>query len=575
MRSQRSTAVLASAGCLALVCALNLEVSPAEASCNQIPDPTALGLGQPDYLSQKGFPFRGALGRIDGPFATPESPTGQRKVSLAQDLVCRAELFGPENGYSLPSPDKLRATIMFGRPGDSVRHALAVFPEADCPGSVGELDTCGGKLHYGDPICTGMGGTTGKAEQSSGKEGVPVVTRSFEFPSAEQLSAVDDAGRLAGAATIVVTDLETPPCAVVSSPCRNLPASESASIHFCVGEFFATSPGNCGTERADVDLSFSHLSVTVLENDFRKICTKHVPPSSSTPDCVAAGAHADELFLTVLPGGNALLAMNWETILADKPGSTTVPPEKKQRNVFGSSAFGRTAHAGAGPIHIPGKEFLASSKSHGGGSFPTKPRFDRESRLGHGNELELGGNADKRQSTLLLMRRKPVENVCSGGPRDTEACDGGRDACECGTLTPAHCKCSKAGQSAYFICIGGARHGFPCSRGDHCPPKGGSYGRCLQKTRCRALGSGVPSVDCKDDADCGWIEECGPGLFELRGRENIPGGIAIKRKVQVGDTDTGVCDAPGGLVDGVVCTAGGSLCGANVDCVRFRADTGQ
>jgi hypothetical protein len=70
------------------------------------------------------------------------------------------------------------------------------------------------------------------------------------------------------------------------------------------------------------------------------------------------------------------------------------------------------------------------------------------------------------------------------------------------------------------------------------------------------------------DADCGFGQECGRGLFEFRDRVSVQGQGTVTRSAGFGDN--GVCAS--GADDGDACSGPLSCSVGFVSCVRYRAE---
>jgi len=291
---------------------------------------------------------------------------------------------------------------------------------------------------------------------------------------------------------------------------------------------------------ATVAATPTELVVLPGDNDFRDVCSH----ATDTPDCTS---NAASVCFTTNASGDALFKMKWSGVLRPKDSGYD------RRKVQGSSpvqAFGGVA----GRIDVPNDDFLDSINGSGTG-FGTKPQFVATALLDRPNELTLSGRTDKPISILRIWRRRPA-NRCAGGPQANEPCIED-DACPSST-------CSALAKPVFFTCSNADR---PCTRQADCP--GGS---CNAGSTCRTAAGNPTGVACLRDKDCGKHEECGPGLFEFRGRDT--GGIVcIPRQIQPGSDFAGVCDD--GANQGQLCSAV-SQCPAptagSVDCVGFRAE---
>jgi len=290
------------------------------------------------------------------------------------------------------------------------------------------------------------------------------------------------------------------------------------------------------------------------DNDFSHVC-------NDGQDCDGSAA---TVCFTVDPAGGALIRMSWIHVLH-------IPPGKQHRKVSGSSSVPAFRQI-PGRIRVPNEDFLEAGPLNGG-SFGTKPWFVADDDPNRPNELTLSGKI-KRSGSLLHIRRRRAANRCTGGPNKDQLCVEDKD-CPAST-------CPALGDPMYFTCTNAANR--PCTRDADCSP--GTCGGSM----CWTATNESTTAPCKRDSECNMAqgEECGPSLFDFRGRLDPNGWMCISREPtppisqptpptgQPTQTATptfaGVCDA--GANQGQPCSST-SQCATpspgSVECVGFRA----
>ena len=177
--------------------------------------------------------------------------------------------------------------------------------------------------------------------------------------------------------------------------------------------------------------------------------------SDPVPPC---NGTASEARFTVDSAGNVLMPMDWRGILVGEG----VPIAR----LLQASASVEAFIGGGQPIRVPSNAFLHSFSPEGR---VLPPIFDPQAAPTAVNESTFFGSADAPATILRLARRGPTLEQCYGGTND----------------------------------------GLPCFDGNDCPS-----GSCAAST-CSSGSVGTP---CTADSDCGAGGECGPALFEFRGR---------------------------------------------------------
>jgi hypothetical protein len=306
----------------------------------------------------------------------------------------------------------------------------------------------------------------------------------------------------------------------------------------CIDHVTAATPSP-----SDVSTSPTQLIALPKSNDFQGVCGHDV----AWPHCKGS---AKEVVCTLDDQGNALIDVKWRGVLR-AAGS--------RRNVRGSSAVRAFANA-PGRIFIPNSDYLATSTT-AGLTFGTPPLFVADDLPTRPNELTLSGQTDKGESVLLIQRRRAWRSQCAGGSSAGDACDPNDTPTDCPSSS-----CVSLYTPAYFTCVGGSRATLPCTRNKDC-----RGGRCHLGSTCFTPQGTSTGTPCMRDADCAQGQECGPGLFEFRGR--LTNGQYHVPRVVNSASEGGVCD--GGGRDAEVCSAA-SQCDdptfGSFDCVGYRAE---
>jgi Tol biopolymer transport system component len=420
---------------------LSMPTAVAHACCNLIPSAEQT--------------FRGALGTVDRPFASP----GQIVELRVRPAVCDAASLG----FSASAPDPGAAyavTVVFTPPGSGPRNVVVLA--RDCTA----IGTCAAA---GSTTCLTAGPTDLNVVAKDGENRLQ-----FRFPDTGALGLVDSqmAHTLTGPATLAVTARTAPlPCGLVTGTCTG-----QTGLVACVDDLFAAD----GTCRVAVAPLFGHFTALPPPNRFEELCTT---PAFPAGPCTGA---APEVRFTVDTAGNVLLPVDWRGVLV----ASAVPVPRLLR---GSSSV--DAGLSSGPVHIPGGEFLGSFTLEGA---PLPPVFVPQLDPQASNELTLFGSSDTPQSVLRLARKSPIAHACVGGPSAGRPCTTDEE-CQPGSCTQA-------------TCVGGANAGQLCGDDTDCP--GSECGPALFEFRTslvegagpvvvpRALVAGAAGV-CRDGGDAG------------------------------------------------------------------------
>jgi Tol biopolymer transport system component len=400
--------------------------------------------------------FRGALGTVDRPFASP----GQIVELRVRPAVCDAA----SPGFSASAPDPGAAyavSVVFTPPGSGHRNVVVLA--RDCAA----IGTCAAA---GSTTCLSAGPADLNVVMKDGENRLQ-----FRFPDTGALRLVDNqmAHTLTGPATLAVTASTDPlPCGLVVGTCTG-----QTGLVACVDDLFA-GDGTCN-EVAVAPL-FGHFTALPPPNRFEELCT--TPPFPTGP-CTGT---APEVRFTVDTAGNVLLPVDWRSVLV----ASAVPVPRLLR---GSSSVDTGLSARPGPIHIPGGEFLRSFTLEGA---PLPPVFVPQLDPQASNELTLFGSSDTPQSVLRLARKSPIAHSCMGGPTSGLPC-----------TTDEECQ---GGSCAQSMCVGGPSDGQPCGNDADCTP--GECGEPLFEFSLmegvgpvvvpRDLVTGAPGV-CRDGGDAG------------------------------------------------------------------------
>ncbi len=431
-----------------------LASSRADANCNVIPGAAT--------------EFRGALGSLDQPFASP----GDRiEVTVVPADPKRCDAASP--GLLANAADHL-VTIVFTPPGGP---ASAILVSADATVPAAALASCQAAL--------GAGRVFAVANQ-------PLLRAAngerlaFPFPDSDAFALPNgDLRTFTGPAKIAITsELATPPCASLAAQrCANV-----AGLIACVDEVYEAN-GTCEVAKQYRHPTFGHFTALPIPNSFQALCdTPGTPCVDRTEE--APGLPRAIRFATD-QDGNVLWPVSFEGVRIG--GSVPIP-----RLVSGVSDIG-AFEAGGAPVRVPGASFLGSYSPDGSRLPPVFNPFSNAS----GN-AELFGSVDAPRGVIRIARRSPEFRECLGGTADGAACT---ENAQCPGATCGATSCR-------FTCAGGVNIGDACSANAECP---GSVCGTGQAT----------ALSCSSDLQCPSGSECGPELFEFRGRQDALVGPVI------------------------------------------------
>lgn len=389
-----------------LVPVLLVATAPAaRAACNLIPQ------AQPA--------FRGALGTVDRPFASPGDFV---------DVRVRTELCDGASPGIDASAAAHEVTLLFAPPGGPSR--AVVLTTADCATLAARMATCEAApgIPDGGVACVRMN-RPGEAIDL----GVQLVDGEhrlrFRFPDTDAfLAPAGDRRGFTGPVTIAVTDAGAPlPCGLATATC----AAQAGALGLiaCVDELYAAD-GTCQPNPAE---RFAHLTALPAPNDFQADCYDTSPPCTAT---------ATELRLALDRAGNILFPVHWQGVL---PSTVDKPIPRLLRATIRPAI----------PIVTPDRAFLSSFTPEGQ---PLPPIFEPQvdPTVAAADTVTFFGSADAPATVLRIAHRR---GRCLGGSADGAACN--VDAqCFDGACVDA--------------CVGGPRDGLQCTAKKDCP--GGACG---------------------------------------------------------------------------------------------------
>lgn len=326
------------------------------ASCNQIPGVATS--------------FRGALGSIDRPFASPRD-----RVEIQRRGDC-----GEDDGFAGDADDYVVSVFFAANDGT----AALVATTTNCASLAAELARCATVPGISHALCRAAEGD-GDLEVVE-REGVRRLR--FRFPNTDDIvGALSDNVTRAGSARIAVTARAAPlPCGLATATCREQPGPLA-----CIDELYARN-GTCDSTLHEV---FSHFTALPPANDFQSLCT------GPAPSCRGS---AQSLRIAVDQAGHLLVPIDWSGVLVRQG----VPIARLLR---GSTTF--PARPGTAlPISLPGRAFLTSFSPQGN---KLPPIF--EPQTAESDALTLFGTADAPATVLRIARQ-----ACSAGAREGFAC---------------------------------------------------------------------------------------------------------------------------------------------------------
>lgn len=411
----------------ALVVALACLPQPAVAVCNVIPG--AVGT------------FRGALGSLNRPFASPGDVVGVE----VRPAVCDER----SAGLSGVAADHV-VTVLFEPPQGIAR---ATVVAADCAALAARLATCNTALGGSAPgaraacVSAGTGSSSGLQIRDENRR----RRLFFRFPDTDTLfGGADDDRTLSGPAKIVVTRASEPlPCGLARARC-----AEVRGVVACVDELFEID-GTCRTRAADVDATFPSFTALPVPNDYQAVCSD----TPGAPDGPCTGT-ALELRFTTDASGNALLPWDYRGVLV-RDG--TVPVAR-----LGTGTTGIEPFAGSGePLRVPNEGFLGSYSPEG---FQVPPIFTPLSDVAAG-VTSLFGTIDAPQGVTRIARKAPGSLTCTAGPNAGAACTG--DAgCPGGECALFEFRDRYSGSGTGPVLIGSGTGGFTLRAGTPVPLDG-------------------------------------------------------------------------------------------------------
>lgn len=475
-----------------LVCLLAVLAPPAGATCNVIPST------RPEVP-----PFRGVLGSIDRPFATPGDfvTIRVRKAEGLCDHDRSAGLDDYDGVSGIDSRDVFVSVIFepvasFADPEAAVRNVVVLTPDClllEDPNSTQD-DVCSGGSRSGltcpsglDVQCPDGGACKSKLDACEDRLAaigpgsvtciqtepgdVQVIAGAedeikFRFPNTDAILAPNGDDRtLAGPATIVVTPMTRAlPCGLAAPPNAALPSGSTdlgrcASVGgqiACVDELFGVN-GACSTDPREVvagqpngNETFSYFTALPPANSFEQVCDS----GELAGDC---DGQRLEMRFAVDRDGNALAPMNYAAIRKSKGGF----PIARLVNL------GLSLDPFPGPptedfrIPISGCEnagsFVRSFASEG---YEVSPLVSPLANL-----AAIFGSADANVGVVRVQRRGNALEQCQGGTTPGVACN-----CDA--------QCPGGGSCVAPTCNGGSAHGAVCPNGDaDCP--GGQCGPAI------------------------------------------------------------------------------------------------
>ncbi len=417
-----------------VLCALG-GVRALDAACNVIPGPSQA--------------YRGAIGTLDRPFASP----GERVEIRLSELCDRDGNGDPQNfvmeGFEGVVED-LVISVLFRPPSGSVS---AFVLASDCRDVNSDLQSCNGLAGRPSKCLPVKFATPINVDQPMTPildPDVLVEARrlSFRFPDTDDLLLdFDDDLTLAGPAQIVVSRASAGwACSLATTRC----VDETGSLA-CIDDLFQIPDESCAQFSHP---TFGHFTALPPANNFQALCLGSPCATSSDAD----------LRMTTDSDGNLLLPMDWSGVLPDA------------RLRFSRLVRGRTlipAFPNRGdPIEVPGEDFLESFAPEGG---RLPPLFDPQKAPDEGASIFFGA-VDAPFTVLRILRRLVDSGRC---------CDAPDRLCS----TSDECASGTCGGSS---CESGANDGAGCESDRECP--GGTCGPSLFDFRSRYLSDVGPIV---------------------------------------------------------------------------------
>ncbi len=358
-----------SARCSLLVALVLLAFAPdASAICDVIPAASS--------------DFRGALGSLNRPFASPDDFVSVAVRPPACDETSTGFVDLDLDG---DAADDYRVSVIFTPPNGA---ANAIVLAESCAGL--DLSNCNTDL--------GPGGTAECVELNAGGS-IDLVVPSlnelrFRFPdSDDRLGGVNDDRTLAGPAKIVVTRRNAPlQCGLATQRCADLGGDTSThGVVACVDELFRLD-GTCRTSPADLAERFGHFVALPPPNDI---------------EAMIANPGITEVHFTTDAAGNILAPMDYTGILL-RIGGVPIPQLAR-----GATNVDADTDLPGQPVTIPGDGFISS---HSPGGIILPPVFTALANPAV-SDAELFGSVDAPRGVIRIARRG-----CVGGDDEGKAC---------------------------------------------------------------------------------------------------------------------------------------------------------
>jgi cysteine-rich repeat protein len=325
--------------------------------------------------------FRGALGVVDRPFATP----GDFVELTVRREICDGASRGLADfdGSGAITPDDVVVTLIFEPPDGGARNAVVVAPS--CAPVTPKLAACTAQIQGGTATCVAAPHPDLVVQQSAIDEKVR-----FRFPDTDdRVGAPGDDRTLAGPATIAVTPADTPlPCHLAASRCAG-----STGLIACVDELYEID-GTCETSPEELGATFASFTALPQPNDYEALC--------STPGTPCDGT-ASEVRFTTDAAGNALVPFDWRGVLVRLED---VPIPRLVRASTSLPAFAGSA----APVQVPDDTFLASFSPEG---HRLPPLFTPLSDPTASDQATLFGSVDASFGVVRIARQTCSESGCS------------------------------------------------------------------------------------------------------------------------------------------------------------------
>ncbi|MEO2137719.1 MAG: hypothetical protein ABGY28_09725 [bacterium] len=500
----------------ALVLSIALALAPtvSQAACNLIPQATRS--------------FRGELGQVDRPWATPGD-----WVSVSLDSGCHTDSDFSASGFTgtagdyvvtvvdTPGTGKLSAVVLAENCA-----ALATTPStcvggnivaSECrqisdSGGVIEFQVLASALRFVFPDTDNLLPPSG-ASCIGGLNSGTACTSNSECPASSCGST--DGLTLAGPARIVVTHATTDTwtCSNISTDCANYGSSDVAA---CVDSLY-TDDGSCNTTtNHDVFPSFVGLPHT---NDFAQLCTPEDPTDLNDP-CTES---ENEVVMAVDEDGNLLIPVDWTNILIDGEVPTPIL-------LNGASAIDNYSGSGD-PVVLPNEDFVDSYTLEGAILPPVLSPLTNEE---NSTEIALFGSADAPVTVLRLAALSPDDTVCSAvDPLLEDVPCTENTACGGGTCGSAKCVGgSNAGLACTdsSVCTGGGTCGIPLfDFSDRMYNSATNGAVVIDKSDLLAKIAGVEEGACSISGDpCDLANPCLPGESCVNFRMSIAGSAPLE-----------------------------------------------